>query len=657
MKPSSLSYGTWSVSDREVVALAVAAWLGAMAAIDAPVLVPMAAVTLAAFVRRPGAWWLAVLLVVDVLAVRSLEGLQPVPEGDFAGVITLVTDPEPDVGGRLRFEAATSAGRLLAEAASPAAVDALGSALAGERVAVTGSIGGLRPSGWTRSRHLAGSLDVAVVRSITPGSIDSRAANSARRHLERGTSPLTPRHRSLLSGLVLGDDRAQPPELTADFRAAGLTHLLAVSGQNVLFVLAVFGPVLRRIRIWPRLILALGIVAAFALVTRFEPSVLRAAFVAGVSLFATTTGRPGGGLRHLSIAVCLLLVVDPLLVHSLGFRLSVAASLGVLVLAPRIVPRIPGPRWLRDGLGVTAGAQIAVAPVLVPVLGPMPLAALPANVVAGPVAGFLMVWGLTAGTLAGFASGSVARVLHAPSALGLAALEQVAAVGAALPLGTIGLRHLVLGGFACALALVVPRARLVAVLLATVALVSPVFTPVARGTQDAGRDAAVWVDGPVAVVDLGRRADPVEVVEALRRANVVTVGLLVTRSTRPEVAAAVAAIDSRFPVGAVVGPPGTPIDRVVVPTPGFRATVGALEVVVDVVGPPMRARIGWRSRGVEEDASPRSAIGSTGARAARPSSIRRSRPAVDRRVGRGARRCRADGRQRCRGHPPGVVVR
>ena len=61
------------------------------------------------------------------------------------------------------------------------------------------------------------------------------------------------RARSLYTGLVIGDDREQPADLADAFRGAGLTHLLAVSGQNVAFALALAGPLLRRLRLWPRL--------------------------------------------------------------------------------------------------------------------------------------------------------------------------------------------------------------------------------------------------------------------------------------------------------------------------------------------------------------------------------------------------------------------
>ncbi len=365
-------------------------------------------------------------------------------------------------------------------------------------------------------------------------------------------------------------------------------------------------------------------IVGFAMVTRFEPSVLRAAFVAGVALFARTTGRPSGGIRHLSLAVCVLLVVDPLLVDSLGFRLSVAASVGVLVIAPRIVARTPGPRWVREGFGVTAGAQLAVAPVLVPVLGPLPLAALPANVVAGPVAGALMVWGVAAGTVAGAVGGRAAAVLHLPSAAGLTVLERVASVGASLPMGQLDLRHLaVLAGAASLLRPARAATTAAAAVLATVALAAPMLTPVSLGAHPAGFDATVWTDGPAAVVDIGARADPADVVQALRTAHVTAVGLVVVRTARPSAGAVIDAIGARFPVGAVIGPHGLDVADLVVPPPGFRARVGRLRVVVDRPGPPLRARIGWAT-GTEAAWAP--AVGSSGAPGARSPPVRHHVP-------------------------------
>src|SRR5688572_28338378 len=106
--------------------------------------------------------------------------------------------------------------------------------LSGEVVAIAGT---MQPAGpdrpWFVARHVAGVLRVHRVDGWRPGDGLSQVANSLRRTLVDGASPLTPRERALYTGVVIGDDREQPADLADAFRGAGLTHLLAVSGQNV----------------------------------------------------------------------------------------------------------------------------------------------------------------------------------------------------------------------------------------------------------------------------------------------------------------------------------------------------------------------------------------------------------------------------------------
>jgi competence protein ComEC len=134
-----------------------------------------------------------------------------------------------------------------------------------------------------------------------------------------------------------------------------------------------------------------------------------------------------------------LLLLDPMLVRSVGFLLSVGACAGIAMLARPIARRVPGPRLLADAIGVTAAAQVGVAPVLVPVFGPLPLAALPANLLAVPAAAPIMVWGMTAGFVAGVLPTALAAVVHLPTGLLVAWVALVARVFADWPIARIGL--------------------------------------------------------------------------------------------------------------------------------------------------------------------------------------------------------------------------
>ncbi len=504
---------------------------------------------------------LLVAVVVPVRAGAAWRATAEPPAGPIAARATLVGDPTPLADGGWRAEARVDGRRLHLAFGAAHAVSA--DLLAGDSVDVDGSV--VRPARrWQRIRHVVGTLEVDRVGAVDPAGPVHGAANDLRRLLARGAGPLDDAQRSLLAGLVLGDDRDQSATTTDDFRAAGLGHLLAVSGQNVAFVVAAVAPVLGRIRHRWRLPATLLLLGFFALLTRFEPSVLRATAMAGGSAVAVTLGRPVVGLRLLVATVGVLVMVDPLLVHRAAFRLSVAASAGILLAARPLADLLPGPRPLRDAVGVTMAAQSAVTPLLLAGFGPVPVAALPANVLAGPVAGPLMAWGLTGGLVAGLAVDAgwptVARILHLPSAMGLDWISGVARWAADHPTGLLGP---VLG---TAVALGVGAAAFLSgrgrrrpgrrVLAGTGAVLLVVAIAAWTGGARPGAADGVRVldpDGTVVVVDRVHRAE--RLLSTLRRHGVDAPRLVVFREPVPEAVAL--ALDDRYGPHLRWGPPGS----------------------------------------------------------------------------------------------------
>lgn len=216
----------------------------------------------------------------------------------------------------------------------------------------------------------------------------SEAVRAAAR--DRALASLPPERAGLLLGMALGDTSLLPGHLEAAFRAAGLTHLMAVSGANLAVVLGA--------GLWlaaaagaarPALAAAgVGLVALLVLLTRWEPSVLRAGVMAVLVLLGVVTGRGPGGRRALCLAVLVLLLADPGLAGALGFQLSVAATAGVLWVGPLATRAVP--RWLPDrartAAGITLGAQVVALPALALALGRFSPASLPANLAGLPLA-------------------------------------------------------------------------------------------------------------------------------------------------------------------------------------------------------------------------------------------------------------------------------
>lgn len=261
-----------------------------------------------------------------------------------------------------------------------------------------------------------------------------RAGDQLRGAVEGGADRMADRDRALLLGFLLGDTRAIDRITIEQFRAAGLTHLLAVSGANVAFVLALVGPALRRSPIVFRSIAGGLVVLVFAAATRFEPSVLRASAMAAVVMAARMSGRSVTPLRSLLLAVYALLAWDADLFGSVGFRLSVVATGGIALFAGPIRERLRGPLAAREALAVTAAAQIAVAPLLVVEFGSFPLAGLGANLLAAPLAEPLTMYGMVAAPLAGWLPIRAGALVMGPCALLLDAVRAIAAVASHVPL-------------------------------------------------------------------------------------------------------------------------------------------------------------------------------------------------------------------------------
>ncbi len=553
------------MSDRWAVALAVATALGAHLASGPSPVYGVALAALALLVRRPWLLCLGSALLASGLGERAWDGLAAPPPGPLQGTVTLVSDPEPADGG-LRADVRYDGHRYEArfgESAAAVAADRL----AGEQLVVQGQVQRPPPGAdWLARRHVVAVVRVDAVAGWAPGSAVSRLANGLRRTLVAGASSLDAERRSLFTGFVVGDDRFQSAVVTDDFRGAGLTHLLAVSGQNVAFVLALVAPALRRLSLGTRLGATLAVIGFFALMTRFEPSVLRASAMAALATVAATAGRETSRLRLLALAVTGLVLIDPLLVGSVGFGLSVAASAGILVLAPALITALPGPRPLATVLGVTAAAQLGVAPILIPVFGGLPVASLPANLLAVPVAGPVMLWGLTGGLVAGVVGDPAAGLLHVPTDLAVGWIAAVARWAGALPLGELRLAHLAVLATTGAVVMAVVRwpgrrRRLVIGLVAAVAVVTLLAPAVALRASpppviEVARGAVLWRAGGGTLVILDGRSRPGPVLEGLRRAGASRVSAVIVRTPAAGGRESALAISDRSSSTLVLGPGG-----------------------------------------------------------------------------------------------------
>ncbi len=246
---------------------------------------------------------------------------------------------------------------------------------------------------------------------------------------------MPPREAALARGFVLGEDEEVDARTTEDFRRAGLAHLLAVSGQNVALLALLAMPLLAALGmpLRARLVWVLGLIAVYVPLAGAGPSIQRAGIMGGLSVLATLSGRRASRLYGLAFAAVVLLALEPGIAADVGWQLSFAAVLGILLLAAplrgAIVARIGGHGWRRalaDGAAMTIAATLATAPLIVFHFEELSTLTLLANLLALPAVAPAMWLGMLAAA-AGQVPGLPVEALNALDAPLLAYIAQVAA--------------------------------------------------------------------------------------------------------------------------------------------------------------------------------------------------------------------------------------
>ena len=245
---------------------------------------------------------------------------------------------------------------------------------------------------------------------------------------------------ALLAGILLGREQEIPDALAQAFNDTGTRHIIAISGFNITLLAGVLSAalvnVLNRRLVAPVVILLL---AFYVALVGADPAVLRAGIMGALTLVAYLAGRQSFALTGLAASGILMTLLNPWALWEPGFQLSFAATLGLIVLEPRLealaaglvkgigkgaerprrharelagtdgpgqapsvppVTSVPLPGWLREALLVSLAAQIATLPITLGTFGRLSLVAPVANLLILPAQALVMELGALATVLA-----------------------------------------------------------------------------------------------------------------------------------------------------------------------------------------------------------------------------------------------------------------
>ncbi len=246
---------------------------------------------------------------------------------------------------------------------------------------------------------------------LSPGHGDAfhRAVYSLRGHLQATIPHLFPEpSASLLSGILLGIETGIPDSVMEDFNATSTTHIIAISGFNIAVVAGAIAVVTKGfVGLYKSSLISIVAVILYTLFVGADPAVVRAAIMGSLALFAIIAGRQTFALASLALAALLMTFWSPMLLWDIGFELSFAATLGLILLVRpmeqgfrALLSRLRSEeqaafivRLLSEPLFVTTAAQLAVWPITVYYFHRLSLISPVANFLIIPAQPAVMMWG------------------------------------------------------------------------------------------------------------------------------------------------------------------------------------------------------------------------------------------------------------------------
>lgn len=218
-----------------------------------------------------------------------------------------------------------------------------------------------------------------------------------------------------IKGILIGARSSLPQAAQDTLNSIGLSHVVAVSGYNLTIMVVLLQRLLRKKWLWGSLVLSLGLVWSFTLLTGGSASIVRAAIMATAFLVASYYGRPLSIFTCISLTAAITLLANPAAaIEDIGWQLSFLSLTGIVILTPIIQKALPKKtKLLSELIAVTLAAQIATIPYVLYLFGSYSLLALLSNFIVMPIIPLLMLVGFVA-ALAGIFFPNYAYILGQP---------------------------------------------------------------------------------------------------------------------------------------------------------------------------------------------------------------------------------------------------
>lgn len=279
---------------------------------------------------------------------------------------------------------------------------------------------------YLKSRNIYGTIDCEKYEIIATNKINvaSNIVNYVQNNIKENMFNILDEEQSALCVGILIGDREKISDITEDnFKKSNLTHMLAVSGSHITYIIVALTTILSKTNRKFSLIITIFFLLFFTVLTGFTASVLRASIMGIITLLASILHRKSDTINNLGISSIIILIYNPYLLVDAGFLLSYAGTIGIILFSKkisngiRIIVNKINPNLLNieqnnnskilfvksiiekiilyviSSLSVTLSANIVIIPIMAYMFSTISFTFWISNILAGPVMEMVTIFG------------------------------------------------------------------------------------------------------------------------------------------------------------------------------------------------------------------------------------------------------------------------
>ena len=192
---------------------------------------------------------------------------------------------------------------------------------------------------YLKSKNIYGTIESNEVNIISHNNVDliNKFINNVQKNLKKNISSILDENEAALCiGIIIGDREAITDEIEDNFKRSNLTHMLAVSGSHITYIITGFAVILSKTNKKFSKIFTIIFLIFFMALTEFTASVIRASIMGIVVLISSIIHRKSDTINNLGISSLLMLILNPYTITDIGFILSFGGTIGIVLLNNKI---------------------------------------------------------------------------------------------------------------------------------------------------------------------------------------------------------------------------------------------------------------------------------------------------------------------------------